>query len=300
MSELRPSSPVRRPEDARPRSADQHEHGDPAEVTPPPSVAPPTLDELVRIQRHMASLPLHVGASVDHDAELGVLMVRQRGAGSAINYAAMPRWDGGTWRTSLDRLAGVMRSEGSWPSLLLADRFDRPPGLDEAMASIGWRRLLGESVLWVGHASVVPHLDPRLRFEAVQPRSVEDHEALERDIFGVDPARAEARRRELRDALTTGGLRAFVVRLDGEAIAVARVSQGVGVAGIYALGVARAWRGQGYGTLLATISTRAGMATGNRIVWLSVEDDNASARHVYDKLGFQPAFGWSRWLAPSD
>ena len=42
------------------------------------------------------------------------------------------------------------------------------------------------------------------------------------------------------------------------------------------------------------------MATGNRIVWLSVEDGNAAARHVYDKLGFQPAFGWSRWLAPAD
>ena len=300
MSELRPSSPIRRPEDARPRSADQHEHADPVAVTPPPSVDRPTPEELVRIQRHMASLPVHVGATVAQDPALGVLMIRQRGSGSAINYAAMPRWEGGTWQTSLDRLANVMRAEGNWPSLLLADRFDRPPGLDTAMASVGWRRLLGETVLWVGHASVVPHLDPRLRFEAVQPRSVEDHEALEREIFGVDPARAEARRRELREALTTGGLRAFVVRLDGEPIAVARVSQGEGVAGIYALGVTRAWRGKGYGTLLATITTRAGMATGNRIVWLSVEDGNDPARRVYDRLGFQSAFGWSRWLSPPD
>jgi ribosomal protein S18 acetylase RimI-like enzyme len=168
------------------------------------------------------------------------------------------------------------------------------------MSTVGWRRLLGETVLWVGHASVVPHLDPRLRFEAVQPGSVEDHEALEREVFGVDPARAEARRGELRDALTGGGLRAFVVRLDGEPIAVARVSQGDGVAGIYALGVARAWRDHGYGTLLATIATRAGMATGNRIVWLSVEHGNPLSCHVYDKLGFPPAFGWSRSLAPSD
>ena len=105
---------------------------------------------------------------------------------------------------------------------------------------------------------------------------------------------------ELRDALAAGRLRAFVVRLDDEPIAVARLSQGDGVAGIYALGVAHAWRGQGYGRLLATIATRAGMATGNRVVWLSVEDGNAPARHVYDTLGFQPAFGWSRWLAPAD
>ncbi len=193
-----------------------------------------------------------------------------------------------------------MRVDGSWPSLLLADRLDRPPGLVEVMPSLGWRRLLGETVLWVGHASVVPHLDPRLRFEAVQPRSVDDHEALERQIFGVDPARAEARRRELADALTAGRLRAFVVRLDDEPIAVARLSQGEGVAGIYALGVAHGWRDRGYGTLMTTIATRAGMATGNRVVWLSVEDGNTRARHVYEKLGFQPAFGWARWLAPAD
>jgi ribosomal protein S18 acetylase RimI-like enzyme len=304
MSELRPSSPVRRPDTARPRSADAHEDAEvaaqPQEVGPPPSVAPVTLDELARIQRHMASLPLHSGAAVDQDDALGVLMVRRPGAGAALNYAAMPRWDASTWRSSLDRVTETMRREGSWPSVLLADRLDRPPGMDETMGSFGWRRLLGETVMWVGHASVVPHLDPRLRFEAVQPRSVDGHETLEREIFGVDPNRADARRQELRDALVTGGLRAFVVRLDDEPIAVARLSQGDGVAGIYALGVAHAWRGKGYGTLLATIATRAGMATGNRVVWLSVEDGNTPARHVYERLEFQPAFGWSRWLAPAD
>lgn len=300
MSELRPSSPVRRPEDARPRTADAHEHESAHGVAPPPTVEPVTLDELSRIQRHMASLPLHVGASIEPDADLGVLMVRLPGAGAAVNYAAMPRWEAASWRTMLGQLSTVMRREGNWPSLMLADRADRPPGLEQALGQLGWRRLLGETVMWVGHASVVPHLDPRLRFEAVQARAVADHEALEREVFGVDPNRAEARRAELSVALTVGGLRAFVVRLDDEPIAVARLSQGEGVAGIYALGVARAWRGKGYGTLLATIATRAGMATGNRVVWLSVEDGNATARHVYDKLGFQPAFGWTRWLAPAD
>ncbi|MCY7417357.1 MAG: GNAT family N-acetyltransferase [Chloroflexi bacterium] len=303
MNELRPTSPVRRPDSARPRAADSHEHDAATAsqgVAPPPSVDPVTLDELVRIQRHMASLPLHTGAAVDQDDALGVIMVRRPGAGAAVNYAAMPRWAAGSWRDDLGRLATTMRQEGSWPSLLLSDRLDRPPGMDDAMASLGWRRLLGETVLWVGHASVVPHLDPRLRFEAVQPSSVDDHEALEREIFGVDPNRADGRRLELAAALTAGGLRAFVMRLEDQPIAVARLSQGEGVAGIYALGVARAWRSKGYGTLLATIATRAGMATGNRIVWLSVEDGNDSARHVYDKLGFQPAFGWSRWLAPTD
>ncbi len=249
----------------------------------------------------MASLPLHVGASVQQDTDLGVLMVRQRGSGSAMNYAAMPRWQ------ALDMACQPRpadRDDASRGQLAVACCW--PTGSTAHRAwSRSWRRSAGDGC-WArprcgsGHASVVPHLDPRLRFEAVQPRSVADHEALERAVFGVDPSRAEARRQELSEALASGSLRALVVRLEDEPIAVARVSQGQGVAGIYAVGVARAWRGKGYGTLLVTIATRAGMATGNRIVWLSVEDGNDPARHVYDKLGFQPAFGWARWLAPAD
>lgn len=248
----------------------------------------------------MVSLPRHVGARILQEGDLGVLRVRAAGGGATLDYAALPRWDAATWRESLARLAEAMRREGAWPSLLLADRLDRPPGMDAPLAAMGWRRLVGETVLWVGHASVVPHLDRRLRFEAVQPRSVADHEALERQVFGVDPARADARRQELATALQAGDLRAFLVRLDDEPIAVARLSQGDGVAGIYALGVSERWRGQGYGTLIATIVTRAGLATGNRVVWLSVEEGNDRARRVYERLGFQPAFGWARWLGPPD
>ncbi len=308
MSDLRPSSPIRRPETARPRSADGHVHDDAraaahAEahgVAPPPSVAPITIEELAAVQRDLVGLPRNAGARIEEDPELGVLRVRLPGGGAVMDYAAAPRWDPATWRASLDALTDRMRAEGSWPSLVLADRLDRPPGLERAVRALGWRRISAESALWVAHASVVPHLDPALRFEAVQPRTVADHEELERRVFGADPARAEARRAELARALAGGGLRAWVLRLRGEPIAVARLSQGDGVAGIHGLGVAREWRGKGYGTLLATVATRAGMATGNRIVWLSVDETNEVALHVYRKLGFQHAFGWSRWLAPID
>jgi ribosomal protein S18 acetylase RimI-like enzyme len=308
VSELRPSSPTRRPGDVRPRSASDHVHEDEraaahAEahgVAPPPSVAPITPEELALVQRDLVGLPAHAGARLIEDADLGVLRVRLPGGGAVMDYAALPRWATADWHASLDRVTERMRADGSWPSLLLADRLDRPPGLERAIRALGWRRISAESALWVGHASVVPHLDPALRFEAVQPSTVTDHEELERRVFGADPSRAEARRRELATALAGGRLRAWVVRLHGEPIAVARLSVGGGVAGIHGLGVAREWRGKGYGTLLATVATRAGMATGHRIVWLSVDDTNEVALHVYRKLGFQHAFGWSRWLAPID
>ncbi len=306
MSELRPSSPIRRPDTARPRSASEHVHDAEREaahaeahgVAPPPSTEPITPEELAAVQRDLVSLPVHAGARLVDDPGSGVLRVRLPGGGAVMDYAALPRWTSQDWRASLERVVGQMRGEGTWPSILLADRLDRPPGLERAVRSLGWRRISGESVLWVAHASVVPHLDRSLRFEAVQPRSVADHEELERRVFGADPARAEARRKELAKALAGGRLRAFLLRLQGEPIAVARLSQGEGVAGIHGLGVAPDWRGKGYGTLLATVATRAGMATGNRIVWLSVDEANETALHVYRKLGFKHAFGWSRWLAP--
>jgi ribosomal protein S18 acetylase RimI-like enzyme len=285
MSELRPSTPARRPETARPREEAE------------PEIAPPSPDELEAIQRHLASLPVHSGAVVSHDARLGVLLVLQDGGGPAGNYAAMPRWRSQSWQQSVIGVTQLVRRTGSWPSLIVADRLDRPIGLGEALRRIGWHAVQHETVLWVGRASVVAHLDPTMRIEAVQPRSVADHEAVEREIFGLPPEMAGPRRAALAAALPTGSLRAFVVRVENEPVAVARLSQGEGVAGLYAIGVREAWRGQGYGTLLTTIATRAGMATGNRIVWLSVEDGNDVARHVYEKLGFREAFAWARWLA---
>jgi predicted GNAT family acetyltransferase len=78
---------------------------------------------------------------------------------------------------------------------------------------------------------------------------------------------------------------------------VARLSQVEGMAVLQGIGVVEGHRGAGIGTLITTVVTRAGMALGNRIVWLSVRDDNVPARRVYERLGFAPAFAWSRWLA---
>ena len=102
-------------------------------------------------------------------------------------------------------------------------------------------------MLWVGRASTVPHLDPSLRIEAVQPGDVADHAALEARIFGLAERDSEFRRAQLSEALRRGGLRAYLVRIDGEAVAVARLSQGEGVAGLYGVGVAESWRGRGIG-----------------------------------------------------
>jgi len=288
VSELRPASPLRRPDTARPREGSI------------PQVEPPSPEELVAIQRHLVTLPEREGGTIEVDDALGVTLVRGPGNGPDSSYAAMPRWGVRSWADDLSRVSERMRTDGTWPSLLWCDRLDRPLGLDRELERQGWVQVLGETVLWVGHASVVPHLDPRLRIEAVQPRSLATHEMLERRIFGIDVAHAERRRTSLLDTLEAGRLRAWIIWLADEPVAVARLSQGDGVAAIQGVGVVPGRRGQGFGTLVTTVATRAGLALGNRIVWLSVREDNEPAVRVYSGLGFERAFAWSRYLVTED
>jgi predicted GNAT family acetyltransferase len=263
-------------------------------------VDPPSDEELAAIHRHLVALPGQEGATVTPDEELGVTFVRGAGSGPDLSYAAMPHWDAGSWPEALAAVRRRMLDQDNWPSLLLTDRLDRPAELPSRLERAGWMRVTSETVMWVGHAAVVPHLDPGLRIEAVQSRSVDAHETLERRIFGISADQADRRRAAITSAIESARLRAWIVRVDDEPVAVARLSQGEGVAGVQGIGVVQTYRGQGYGTLITTIATRTGLATGNRLVWLSVSEDNETAVRIYSDLGFVRAFSWSRWLVTED
>jgi ribosomal protein S18 acetylase RimI-like enzyme len=293
LGELRPESPARRPETARTRSEAA------AEAV---SVDPPSPAEAAAVGRHLAELALHSGAVAVDEPDLGVLRIRggppggAQGGGVALNFAALPRWTAEGWRMSLALLAQQMRADGDWPSLLLTER-DRPIGLDALIGAQGWTEVNHETLLWVGAASVIPHLDPSLRIEAVQPDAVATHQALEARIFGLGSRDRARRDATLSAELASGRLRAYVVRVGGEPVAVARVSLGERDAGLYAIGVDEGWRRQGFGTLITIIATRAGLALGKRVVWLSVEEGNEAARAMYERLGFRQLFHWGRWVA---
>jgi ribosomal protein S18 acetylase RimI-like enzyme len=288
LSDLRPDSPIQRPDTARPRQ------------DTPADVAPPTLEELEAIHRHLVRLPGQEGAVVDDDTELGVTFVRGPGSGPDLTYAAMPHWDADTWADALAAVRARMLDEGSWPSLLLTDRLERPVGLPAELERQGWMPVVSETVMVSGRAAAVPHLDAEMRIEAVRAAAVETHEELERRVFGFGADQAERRRNAIRAAIEAGALRAWVVWLGQEPVAVARLSQADGAAGLQGIGVIAGHRGQGYGTLITTVATRTAMATGNRLVWLSVCEDNEPAVRAYDALGFERVFSWTRWLLTED
>jgi len=257
-------------------------------------------DELRAIHRHLVRLPAQEGAVVTEDETLGVTFVRGPGSGPDLTYAAMPRWDEASWRESLAAVRARMLAEETWPSLLLTDRLEHPPELPAELERAGWVPVVGETVMVSGRAAAVPHLDPGMRIEAVRPTTLDTHEQLERRIFGIGADQAERRRSAIGDALASGRLRAWVVWLGDEPVAVARLSQGEGTAGLQGIGVVEEHRGQGYGTLITTVATRAGLAMGNRLVWLSVREENERALAVYGRLGFERAFSWIRWLVTED
>jgi len=288
VSELRPDSPIRRPESARAREDAM------------PEVEPPTTAELEAIHRHLVVLPGQEGAVVADDAELGVTFVRGPGSGPDLTFAALPGWDSDTWPERLAAVRARMLDDDTWPSLLLSDRLEHPPELPAELERQGWMPVASETVMVSGRAAVVPHLDPSMRIEAVRASALQTHEQLERRIFGIGADQADRRRNAIGAALGSGRLRAWVVWLGDEPVAVARLSQGEGAAGLQGIGVVEERRGQGYGTLITTIATRAAMATGNRLVWLSVREDNDPAVSVYSSLGFERAFSWTRWLVTED
>lgn len=288
MSELRPDSPLRRPETARPRE------------DAPPDVAPPTIEELDAIHRHLVRLPGQEGALVTDDEELGVTFVRGPGSGPDLTYAALPQWGEGSWTEGLAAVRARMLDQNAWPSLLLSDRLEHPPELPVELERQGWMPVMSETVMVSGRAAVVPHLDPSMRIEAVRATALDTHEVLERRIFGIGEDQVERRRNAMREAIERGRLRAWVVWLGDEPVAVARLSQGEGAAGLQGIGVVEQHRGQGYGALITAIATRTGIATGNRLVWLSVREDNEPAVSAYTALGFERVFGWTRWLLTED
>jgi len=278
----------RRPATARPRS-DVVEHQD---------GAVPTRQELETIERMHVELTQQAGAEVADDASLGVAMVSLHGSGPGLNYAAVIRWPEGEAEKRIEALDRALREAGEWPVVSVADGLTEPADLVDRLQALGWARLSGERMMITRHPAVVPHLDPGLRVEAVTPASALDASRLEVANFGLSAEGIGERAERLARAVQEGTIRAFLLRLVHEPVAGVRLTSGPGVASLSAVGVAARHRRRGYGQMITAVATRAGLATGHKLVWLSVDEENVGALELYRGLGFEPSFGWSRWAAP--
>ncbi|MFI5293000.1 MAG: hypothetical protein ACHQ02_09055, partial [Candidatus Limnocylindrales bacterium] len=130
--ELRPSTPTRRPDTARPREGREE-------------VEPPSGDELAAIETHLATLPLHSGARVRHEAGLGLTLIEGQRQGAGFDYGAVIRWPAGQWEERLARFERSARGRNGWPSLLVAHGLAEPADLEERLAGRGWTQVVAET-----------------------------------------------------------------------------------------------------------------------------------------------------------
>lgn len=291
MSEGTPPSAPRRPATARPRTDEELERA---------TAAPPTPYELDAIERHQATLLGQTGAHVTADTELGVVWVRFTGRTPALSFAKCVRWPGSEFESRLASLRQRMRDAGEWPALSVAEGVSQPQDLAARLAGVGWIRVAGEQIMFNRHAPVVPHLDPGLRIEAVTPATAIECVRLEVANFGLPADEIGDRAERLADAVSSNAVRGYLVRLLREVVASARLVPGPRIAALAGVGVAPRQRRRGYGRLITAVATRAGLATGHGLVWLSVDEANTAAVELYRSLGYEPTFAWSRWAAPAD
>jgi len=281
---------ISRPASARPRSDSPADHG--------PQLAPSD-EELTAIEDHRVVWARLLGATVEDDLALRGRLVTHRAPGSSLNFVAGIRWPAGEASSWLARVIAVMSDRGIWPSVIVCDGLTTPTDLTAQLRAAGWLPVSSERIMWTRHPAVVPHLDASLRVEAVTPETALECARLETEVFGLMPDAIGESAELLATSVADGTTRAYLVKLHGEPVASARLVPGPVVAGLHAIGVAGRQRRRGYGRMLTTVATRAGLATGHRLVWLSVDESNAAAVNLYRSLGFEPAFAWTRWLAPA-
>jgi len=261
-------------------------------------MAPPTPAELDAIERQQAALLMQMGADVVEDPDFGLTWVRFSGRTPALSFAKCIRWAEAERDTRLAALEERMRSDGEWPAISIADGVTQPDSLLPAMKERGWIKVGGERIMFTRHAPTVPHLDPGLRIEAVTPASAIECARLEAANFGLPEDEIGERAERLALALSSGAARGYLVRLLREPVAGARLVPEARIAALTGIGVVARQRRRGYGRLVTAVATRAGLATGHALVWLSVDEANTPAVELYRSLGYQPSFTWSRWAAP--
>jgi ribosomal protein S18 acetylase RimI-like enzyme len=263
---------------------------------------PPSQVEREAIEWERTRWVTLLGASVERDDALGVAWAAHPARGAGLNFASCVRWPAAEVDARLATLDARMRAANVWPQVVMAEGLSEPHDLAARLGSAGWVPLGSERLMFTRHASVVPHLDPGLRIEAVTPATALECATLEAAAFGLDPAAIDVSAGLLALAVDSGAARAFIVRLAREPIACARLvpgEPGSGVASLHAVGVTERHRRRGYGRLITAIATRAGLATGHKLVWLSVDADNAGAIAMYRGLAFDFTFNWARWAAPA-
>ena len=196
-------------------------------------------------------------------------------------------------------------------ALALFASLDRQPHVWTSPAHVGpddlGRRLLDHGFVDLGGGLVMVNVDPG-PIEAVVRGRLPAGVTVERLNRPTDPMRRATAAAELAlvlgeafdleaprrsglaldtiAAFRTAELTAYLVRVDGEPAAAAKRTTFDGASYLSSIGTRPAFRGRGLGAVATAVATREAIAEGSRLVHLGVFSDNATARRLYERLGF--------------
>jgi ribosomal protein S18 acetylase RimI-like enzyme len=189
----------------------------------------------------------------------------------------------------LDLCTAVLRDAGL-PMVVRITPFSLPQALDEALAQRGYGRFDETRVMVAprlpAHAELLP---PGLQLQRLSPVDFAEAVGLMR---GSPPVQRAAQAERL--TLSPVPYQAWVLRrIDGGAVlACGQMATEAELVGLYDVFTAPEVRGQGLARrLCCTLLAQAG-AAGAKIAYLQVETDNAPARAIYHRLGFDDAYSY--------
>ncbi|MEA2612973.1 MAG: N-acetylglutamate synthase [Chloroflexota bacterium] len=207
--------------------------------------------------------------------------------------------------TAFDQRLSEMRilfaSIGRQPHIWLAPPHDEPADLEARLAANGFEDM-GKGLLMIARDDeparngfgATPGADV-----AVERRSeIVGHTAalvadeivtVLFDAFAVAEARRANIVAETMASLGDARFMHYLVRRDGEAVAVARSATFDGLTYLSSIGTVERARGHGFGRLVTASALKDALDAGSEWVHLGVFADNPTAIHLYERLGFVAA-----------
>ena len=191
--------------------------------------------------------------------------------------------------TVLDRIPHI------WPRAAMRE----PPDLVERLIANGWEDA-GSGWLMVltdpepaQTAARTQRLPPGVTLERIgldRPgrtrEAAADVAQVLSEAFAVEPDRQTAIELETLAMWDRPFTEAYVVRVDGEAAAVAKLTTLDGASYLSSIGTRPRFRGRGLGRVVTAVATADAVAAGARWVYLGVWEGNEPASRLYRGLGF--------------
>ena len=199
--------------------------------------------------------------------------------------------------------AGILfASIGRQPHFWLAPPHDEPTDLEARLLASGFEDM-GKGLLMIARddaparsalASAPPRPDMSLeRMAEIDGRdaetAAEDIVAVLFDAFGVGGSRRERIVTETIASLADPRFMHYLVRREGEPVAVARRATFDGLSYLSSIGTVERARGQGLGRLVTATAVADAIEAGSEWVHLGVFADNPGAIALYERLGFVAA-----------